>query len=429
MRPTLKSFCAALLGVVSLALTISAAAQPFTLNFSQPSLDRWMYPFNQSPGTRATAPVFGTFGDGNGVDTRHGQFLLGFDTFAQVATNLGPRNYLIRRVRLTAMINRDLTFRYDPTPDDYRTYFETNHAEYRPDTDPGKPIELFGVDFRNGYTAATFLENTDFNTNAAAWADAGGRTAFAAGFDTNGVLVDVSNNVGKTNVAFPRFEVYPFAIGQTTTVAPGDYVPTGTLITFELNLADPLVVQYLQTALDTGRLRLMLTSLSESEFVDGTGTFVPSWPDFFTRDSVLGDPPTLEFEGTAISATDSDHDGLPDDWENFYFTNLTQTAEADFDQDGAGNHAEYVTGTNPTDAASVLRVTGFARTETNATVRFNFAASRRYEIEVSSDLQNWSSLTNPTLRYYTAPGVVEWQDINSPTNPLPAARYYRVKVK
>lgn len=400
-------------------------AQPFSLNFPEPTLDRWMYPFNQTPESRATAPVFGTLGDADGVDTRHGQYLLGFDTFSQVATNLGPRNYLIRRARLTATINRDLTFRYDPTPDDYRTYFETNHPEYRPDTDPGKPIELFGADFRNGYTAATFEQTTDFNTNTLEWAAPGGRTAFAAGYDTNGALVDVSNNVGKTNVAFPPFEVYPFAIGQTTAVPAGDYVPTGSLFTFDLNLADPLVAQYLQTALDTGRLRFMLSSLSESEYMDDTGTFVPSWPDFFTRFSVLGDPPTLELEGTVISATDTDHDGLPDDWENFYFTNLTQTAEADFDHDGASNYAEYLAGTDPTDAASVLRVTSLAREEADTVLRFNFAASRQYEIESSSDLQTWSALTNPGLRYYSAPGEVEWRDDRALTNSLP--RFYRVK--
>lgn len=401
-------------------------SQPFALNFAQPSLDRWMYPFNQTPGTRATAPIFGTFGDSYGVDTRHGQFLVGFDTFSQVTTNLGPRNYLIRRVRLTATINRDLVFRYDPTPDDYRTYFETNHADYLPDSDPGKPIELFGADFRNGFTTATFLENTPFNTNNAAWANPGGRTAFAAGYDTNGALVDVSNNVGKTNTAFPRFEVYPFAIGQTTNAAAGAYVPTGSLFTFDLNLADPLVVQYLQTALDTGRLRFVLSSLSESEYVDGTGTFVSSWPDFFTRDSVIGDPPTLELEGTVVSSTDSDTDGLPDDWEHFYFTNLTQAATGDFDADGASNQAEYLAGTNPVEAASVLRVTDFTRDETGVTLRFNFAASRNYTVDCSSDLQNWSSLTNPPLRYYSAPGEVEWHDANSVTNPLPVVRFYRV---
>ena len=120
--------------LTSLLLALSASvslAQPFTVNFVQPTMDRWMYPFNATPGCRPSAPVFGTFGDEAGVDTRHGQFLIGFDTLQQTVTNCGtmtelPRllsthqgaaNYLLRRVRLTVSINRDLAFRYDPTPD------------------------------------------------------------------------------------------------------------------------------------------------------------------------------------------------------------------------------------------------------------------------------------------------------------------------
>ncbi len=67
-------------------------AQPFTLNFREPTLDRWMYPHNATPGTRASAPVFGTLSDAAGVDARQAQLLLGFDTLGLVPTQLGPKN-------------------------------------------------------------------------------------------------------------------------------------------------------------------------------------------------------------------------------------------------------------------------------------------------------------------------------------------------
>ena len=44
---------------------------------------------------------------------------------------------------------------------------------------------------------------------------------------------------------------------------------------------------------------------------------------------------------------DSDADGLPDVWEMFYFTNLTQTATGDPDADLLSNADEFIRGTNP----------------------------------------------------------------------------------
>jgi hypothetical protein len=51
-----------------------------------------------------------------------------------------------------------------------------------------------------------------------------------------------------------------------------------------------------------------------------------------------------------LSSTDSDGDGLPDSWENFYFGNLSQTANGDYDGDGWTNLQEFRNQTNPTRA-------------------------------------------------------------------------------
>jgi autotransporter-associated beta strand protein len=50
--------------------------------------------------------------------------------------------------------------------------------------------------------------------------------------------------------------------------------------------------------------------------------------------------------------TDSDGDGIPNDWEMFYFGNLTQTASGDADGDGVNNLNEYNADTNPAAAAT-----------------------------------------------------------------------------
>lgn len=402
-----------------IAFAGAALAQPFTVNYAQPSLDRWIYPFNATPGFRPTAPVFGTLGDSAGVDSRHGQFLLGFDVGGDIPAGLGATNYLIRRATLTATISRDKAFRFDPTFDAFTTFSPTNDLAFTPDADAGRPIELFGAGFRNGFSVETFAEDAPFGSSAS-----GGRNAFAAGYSTNGTLVDVGNNIGKTNVTFPPFEVYPFAIGQAVGVAPGELVPGGTTIRFELNLADPFVREYLQHGCDSGRLRFTITGLHTSEF-GGT----PAWPEFYTRDSVLGTPPTLEIEGVVIRPEDSDADGLPDDWEHACFSSLAPTAEEDADRDGLSNRAEWIAGTDPQVASDTLAIRSVQRSAQGVTVlTFPHAPARRYVIEYSTDLVTWSQIEEPALHFYSAPGVVEWRDDGSQTTAA-ASKFYRVRVK
>ena len=62
--------------------------------------------------------------------------------------------------------------------------------------------------------------------------------------------------------------------------------------------------------------------------------------------SVLSDP--------AFLYIDSNGNGLPDSWEVAHFGNLDQTATGDFDGDGVSNLQEFLDGTNPSDATSVL---------------------------------------------------------------------------
>ena len=64
--------------------------------------------------------------------------------------------------------------------------------------------------------------------------------------------------------------------------------------------------------------------------------------------------------GPAPAAVDGDGDGMLDDWEIGYFgsTNAPRgSASADFDGDGLNNLAEYLSGTNPTNAQSRLVIT------------------------------------------------------------------------
>lgn len=382
------------------AAALSAYGQPFQLHLARPDLDRWMYPHNATPGSRPAAAVFGTLGDEAGVDARHGQFLLGFDTAPGIPANRGPGHYLITSARVTVTVSRDRTFVYDPTPDPLTSFFPPGESSATEDPDPGRPLEMFGVGYRHDFTAETFLEDSPFGSAAA-----GERNAFATAYGPEGLLIDVGNSVGKTNAAFPVFEATPFALGQALDLSPADPVPAGTTVTFDLNLHDPLVVQYLQQSCHQGRLRLMLTSLQESSFGGGA----PTWPEFFTRESVLGTPPTLALEGVAIRPEDSDGDGLPDDWETFHFESLQPSANADPDGDGQDNLAEFHAGTDPRDEGDCLGLTVLPDEPVGEWhLSFRYAASRRYTLQVSADLLTWQPADHAVLTYQVGQGGAEW---------------------
>lgn len=395
-------------------LGTSALTQPFQVTFEEPSLDRWMYPFNATPGSRPAAGVFGTLGDAAGVDSRHGQFLIGFDTSPALPTGASPERYLFRKATLSLTVSRDQTFNLDPTVDALASYLPPEDPDYQPDEDEGRPVELFGAGFRHEFTEATFLEDSPFGGSRA-----GQRNAYPVGINTHGQWVDVGNHVGKTNLAFPSFNAVPFAVGQINGLAPGDPVPSGSIMTFDLNLEDPFVLEFLQQACHRGRLRLMVTSLHTSNF--GTGT--PTWPEFHTRESVLGSPPTLLLEGTVIRDTDTDGDGLPDDWEQFHFGSLAPTAEEDADGNGFSNHAEFLAGSDPLQAVSTLRIHQFHPNPDGAwTLTFPHAASRRYVIESSTNLTHWTTETSAQVTYLPGEGRA--------TGTVPAgpnARFFRLQ--
>lgn len=63
--------------------------------------------------------------------------------------------------------------------------------------------------------------------------------------------------------------------------------------------------------------------------------------------------------GVAVSASaylsfDLDGDGMPDEWEKFYFGGTNALAGTDFDGDGVSNRDEYTDGTKPSDPTSVF---------------------------------------------------------------------------
>ena len=417
--------------------------QPFRIS-AIASLARWMYPFNGDPGGRPTASAFGSLGSNPEFDSRDAQYLLGFNTTNRIPAGAGAKNYAIRRARLTLTISSGNQYIYTGTLRDYRSYFPTNDPRYISPETQHTPVELFGAGFRGGFTnsESTFVPYaaTNYPQDGPFYVVQGGgnhsnRVAYAAGFDTHGVLVDVSNNVGDdgTNEIANPFEVAPFAVGQTTNVASGQLMPLRSQLTFEFNLEDPLIYQYVQNGLNDGNLSFVATSFTKAS-LGGP----PTYPNFYTIFAPVATNyfPSLEIEGEVIRpGVDSDNDGLADDWENFHFGTLLGDASSDADRDGLSNRAEQQAGTIPVSHANSLRIISIERDASSVEIHFAYAANRQYTVQSSSDLLSWPISTG-TLFYssawlgkstpnpsYPSPVFAGWREAAG-SNPW---RFYRVE--
>lgn len=392
---------------------------PFAITDTTPDLERWMYPHNAAPCDRQAGSTFATFGDGAGVDTRHAQHLIGWDTTALLPAHHGASDYLVTRCRVTLTLNRGDLFVFDPTHDAYTSYLDPGVPAATDDEDAGRPVELFGVGYRNGFDAGTFEACTPFGGNEPAM-----RNAFALSWTTTGEWVDISNNVGKSDPAFPAFEAVPFAVGTTTETQPGDLVPPGAQMTFELNLADPFVLAYVQQGLDAGRLRFAVSSLHTSSGQTGPA----SYPDFATRFNLaVVDPTQLEIEGRIVGEGDLDADGLPDDWELARLGALSWDAIGDPDEDGGANAQELGAGTAPLDGNDRLAVDCERLPDGGLRLRWQNQAQREYVIEVTEDWRTWTALPE-SGRSYPVVGVVE-QGVPAPEGSSAAAGFYRVRAE
>jgi hypothetical protein len=260
----------------------------------EPAGDRWMYWFGDFDGKRTSASVYGAYGafdyiaSGYDFDDRHGQFLLDFDTTSIAPAGRGAGNYQVSSISVRLVVNEDNQFVYDPTPDDLATF------RGAADADLGRPIELFGVGYRSGFSRETFRENSPFNNQP--FLQQGNvlivksrRNAYAMDFIA-GQPRDISNNVEE------NFSVRPWAVGQVpgyadlggelvpSPLAAGALVPYDSIVTFSIDTTDPLIRSYVQEGLNAGRLQFMITSLTE-HFYRGDEGVSGGFPSFYTKEN------------------------------------------------------------------------------------------------------------------------------------------------
>ncbi|MFM1769719.1 MAG: hypothetical protein RJA22_2248 [Verrucomicrobiota bacterium] len=124
-----------------------------------------------------------------------------------------------------------------------------------------------------------------------------------------------------------------------------------------------------------------------------------------------------------ITTTDSDSDGLPDSWEATYGAAFGGSLDplGDADADGASNYNEFIAGTDPTNATSVLEVESFSFTN-GVRLELNILSNRTYQVLRSPAAAGapWTSIADFTARPTNRTEVV--RDPLSGTN----GYYYRI---
>lgn len=322
-----------------------AHAGPVTI---EPAGDKYMYPFiNDSPNDggirRDYGSVFGAYGaiddPSFNFDDRDAQFFLDFATQSLAPAGRGASKYRVLSLTLILVVENEGGFFYDPTFDPLSTYL--NPAT---DTDPGRPLELYGVGYRSGWNRATFNADSPFQTipSSSALNPQGDwnrkRNAFAIDFNAFGAPRDISNNVEE------NFETNPWAVADSpgsigredglyteSPITPGSLMPEGRVLRFQLDPKNPRIAAYLQDALDAGRLHLMVSSLY------GTVRQSSSIPRFYSKEIGLPEL-TPQLTAEVVLMPDTSIERLPNGYRIKFDTVTGQNYRVEYrDNWSAGN--------------------------------------------------------------------------------------------
>jgi hypothetical protein len=198
-------------------------------------------------------------------------------------------------------------------------------------------------------------------------------------------------------------------------ITPGMLVVTTTLAQATFTIEGP-------TSHAAQGTSYVLTNAPPGEYVVTFGT-VTNWNTPIAKTNSVVPNGTTVFKGD-YTITDTNGNGMADSWERTYFgsASAAHPGTTDSDGDGLSDYAEFLAGTNPTNAASVVRFLAPAVQNTGV-VRFEWATvpGRGYRLSGSENLVSW----NPVMDWVHANGSV----FSFTTNVTAGTLFYRLEVR
>ncbi|QDT70281.1 hypothetical protein MalM25_32270 [Planctomycetes bacterium MalM25] len=361
----------------------AAACRGETAAWDEPAIDTWSYVNGFGGGSRLLTPSFGGIGideetnefleNGASGPARLGSMLLAFETDDLIEVELDAGRYAIESVTVTARLQSGSTASV-PYEDQPITTAGLLDEALNGGITWGQPMELFGVGFREGYegfalgpdqTGQRFAESTPVYSGAGA-----SYVAYPVVGGGGSVYADVSNSLtGGFSATTPDetttpFDATPWALGEAP-LTPGAAVPNDTTFSFDIDLAQPGVVDYLQRSLAEGAVGFFLSSVHPaSQPGSPSGDAYPQW---YAKEAIGiyagAEAATLSIDYTILPIPgDYDADGAVDSadydaWTAAYGSTVaTPGLGADGNADGVVDAADYALWRDAHDAVEAIAV-------------------------------------------------------------------------
>jgi hypothetical protein len=238
------------------------------------------------------------------------------------------------------------------------------------------------------------------------------------------VTLSVSSDRTDTDFAVRLTDVYPN--GSSIILVQGicrarfrNSLSTEQLMTPGVIYQIPVQLQNLAYTFRQGhRLRIVVSSADYPMYdanLNNGGPMYTNGPAFIATNSIYHDAVNLSRLDFQILPDDLDGDGMPDVWEADNFGTLLRDGTGDFDGDGFSDRNEYLAGTSPTNALSLLRINNFSQiAPADIAISWQSVSNRFYDVLMATGSVN--SAYSPVVTHIAPTPPLNTIQLTPPAN-------------